>query len=121
MWDDADSDIKAGIHHVGLMGTCTLIHMLHTSTIYHAKCPLLRATEHVMMSHVDKLIDCQLYGQEAVCAGSCPSMLAAPQCIVATVAGCLFGACCTACCLVGSCVLSGVEGTMQSSALKQPS
>ena len=57
--------------------------------------------------------------QEAVCAGSCPSMLAAPQCIVATVAG-WFGACCTACCLKGSCVLSVVEGTMQSSALKQP-
>ncbi len=99
MWDDADSDIKAGVHHMGLIGTCTLTHMLYTSTIYHAKCPLLRDTEHVMMSHVDELIDCQLYGQEAVCAGSCPSMLAAPQCIVATVAGCLFGACCTACCL----------------------
>ncbi len=53
MWDDADSDIKADIHYMGLMGTCTLIHMLHTSTIHYAKCPLLWATEHVMMSHIN--------------------------------------------------------------------
>ena len=31
MWDDADSDIEADIHLMGLIGTCTLIHMLHTS------------------------------------------------------------------------------------------
>ncbi len=118
MWDDADSDIKANTHHMDLIGTCTLIHMLHTFKIRYAKCPLLWATEHVMMSHVDKLIYCQLYGQEAVCAGNCPSMLAALQCIVPTVAGCLYGACCIACCL--SCVLSVVEGKMQSSSLEQP-
>ena len=87
--------LKLYIHHMGLLGTCSLIHMLHTSTIHYAKCTLLWTTEHVMMSHVDKLIHRQLYGQEAACADSCRSMLA-PQCVVTTIAGCLFGACCTA-------------------------
>ncbi len=68
----------------------------YTFKIRYAKCPLLWLTEHVMMSHADKLLYCQLYGQEAVCAGNRPTRLAAPQCIVATVTGCLFGACCIA-------------------------
>ncbi len=48
-----------------LIGSGILIPMLLTFKICYA--PLLWATEHVMMSHVDKLIYCQLYGQKAVC------------------------------------------------------